>query len=107
MAAPRSFAKMKMNYLECRSLRHAWKHSVTLMEKSNLVRLRFECMRCATTRDDVRARGNGRLQTRSYHHSEAYLVKDLDRGWGGRRMFNRNVQTELVRRYVKKAKGGK
>ena len=97
-----SFDDLDTKHLKCRMWGHNWEATVSYVvkfERRRAFELHLECQRCEATRTDLTVQGIG-LETRAYTRPEGYDIKDV-KGWGGRKVFNRNASDNLLSRISK------
>lgn len=68
---------MKIEYIWCRTVGHAWQEFFPLKKKSTYgTRLSLECVRCSTTRHDIVSWVDGSLLDRNYEYPEDYRMSE-------------------------------
>lgn len=102
------FNDLDSDQLKCRLWGHQWNHTLTVMSRVGrkmAFELHLECLRCGGTRTDVVLQGIA--EKRAYTYADGYLIEGGAKAWGGRREFNRNANTVLLKRLVQPKKGVK
>lgn len=86
-------------FLDCRSLRHAWQEVKTDRTAMGAAQPRcYQCLRCLTIRDDVVAPRYGELLARGYRYAPGYKQEAPE---DGTRVFSAAaLRAERVRRIV-------
>lgn len=84
-------------FLDCRSLRHAWQEVQPDRDKLTLGEVHtYQCLRCLTVRDDIVSPRFGELLGRSYRYAPGYRVETPE---DGTRVFSADaLRAERLRR---------
>lgn len=105
LPSPRS---METEFLECRTIGHAWRPVVSYSNRDTELNYRWEvllrCSRCNTERADL-VDSQGRLAGRAYRYREGYRTIPY-KDYGGRAAFTQQARVALFTRLSSK-KGGK
>lgn len=85
------------DFLDCRSLRHAWQEVQPDREERMLGELHtYQCTRCLTIRDDIISPRFGELLGRAYRYAPGYRMEAPE---DGSRIFSADaLRAERIRR---------
>lgn len=88
-------------FLDCRSLGHAWREVMPDRSPEFGDIHCYQCMRCKSIRDDIVAPKYGELLGRGYRHAPGYLQKRPDDG--SRPFSAAALRAERARRFKERA----